>query len=46
MEQVCHVCGYGKEDIEKDTDITVLLICDNCLRSENSSPFLDEIFLD
>jgi hypothetical protein len=45
MEQVCNVCGHGEEDIEKDTEITVLLICDTCLRSEKLPPFLDKIFL-
>lgn len=45
MEKVCDVCRQGEVDIEKDTEITVLLICDNCLRSENLSSFLDKIFL-
>ncbi|WP_187292170.1 hypothetical protein [Bacillus sp. 1NLA3E] len=45
MENVCNVCGYNEEDIEKDKEKTVLLICDNCLRSENLPDFLDKIFL-
>ncbi len=44
MEQICNVCKRDEEDIEKDNEKIVFLICDKCLRSENFTPFLDKIF--
>ncbi|MGZ4159989.1 MAG: hypothetical protein ACXVNF_04205 [Neobacillus sp.] len=46
MEQVCHICGYSEEDDVNKPNKTVLLICENCLKSERLPLFLDEIFLD
>jgi hypothetical protein len=45
MEQVCNICGKGKEDVGKDAELTVLIICENCLRSDDLPPLLDQIFL-
>jgi hypothetical protein len=43
MEQVCTVCGDGKGDSENG-EITVLIICETCLDSDDLLPYLDKIF--
>jgi hypothetical protein len=45
MEEVCRICGKENGEMEKETDSMVLVICENCLKSEDSSVFLDRIFL-
>jgi hypothetical protein len=45
MEKVCNICKSGKKDNDKDGESSVLIICENCLRNDNSSPLLDQIFL-
>jgi hypothetical protein len=44
MEQVCNICGNNKGDSGKDVESTVLVICENCLRSDHLTPILDQIF--
>lgn len=45
MEEVCRICGKEKGEMKIESDSMVLVICDNCLKSEESSVFLDQIFL-
>ncbi|MFY4776440.1 hypothetical protein [Metabacillus sp. RGM 3146] len=42
MVQVCTVCGDVKGDSEEE--ITVLIICETCLDSDELDPYLDKIF--
>jgi hypothetical protein len=46
MEQVCNICRHSEEENLNKPDTTVLLICEDCLKSEMLPPFLDKIFLD
>ncbi|MGF6949946.1 hypothetical protein QF028_002451 [Neobacillus sp. B4I6] len=45
MEQVCKICGNRNEDNEKDTELSVLILCESCLKSDNFYSLLDQIFL-
>ncbi|WP_217269669.1 hypothetical protein [Neobacillus endophyticus] len=44
-EQVCHICTDGNKDKVIESNSTVVLICDNCLKSEQLSSLLDQVFL-
>jgi len=46
MEQVCNICGNNEENNVNKPNTIVLLVCENCLKSDMLSPFLDKIFLD
>jgi hypothetical protein len=43
MEKACILCGYNQEDKLNKSDITVLLICEDCLKSHMLTPFLEKI---
>jgi hypothetical protein len=46
MEQVCNICRYSEEENVNKPVTTVLLICEDCLKSDMLPPFWDKIFLD
>lgn len=45
MQEVCRICGKENGEMKNESDSMVLIICENCLKSEDSSAFLDQIFL-
>jgi hypothetical protein len=46
MEHVCNICGNSEDDSVNKPDMIVLLICENCLKSDMLPPLLDKMFLD
>lgn len=41
MNQVCTVCK--QDNSEPDIELRILVICENCLNSQNLLPYLDII---
>ncbi|MBV7509368.1 hypothetical protein KW850_29785 [Bacillus sp. sid0103] len=40
MEHVCTICG-DKKDVINQEQMTVLIICETCLGSDDLDPFLE-----
>jgi hypothetical protein len=45
MEQVCTICGSNQEEQTAVEEQKVIVFCDNCLKSDQIFPVLDQIFL-
>ncbi|MGJ7912453.1 hypothetical protein [Neobacillus sp. LXY-1] len=44
-EQFCSICGHEETEETNDAHSTVIIICDNCLKSDLLIPALEKFFL-
>jgi hypothetical protein len=44
-EQFCSICGLEETEKTNDSDSTVIILCDNCLKSDQLIPALEQFFL-
>ena len=44
-EQFCSICRHEETEETNDSNSTVIIICDNCLKSEQLIPALEQFLL-